>query len=479
MAAASSSSSSKAGYALCDEDYKSWQQASKACKASAEPLKALEALQPRLRNWRSPVTGQTLVQQLAVRGAEEETLCAAERLGCDRADAPAALPSKAASKQRQLPMQLQEAAPPPVPQVRRSRMPWSGLGSASSARSSYASAPSARRSAPEVQLVPAPPVQRKAGKQLRSGEVSKMPKAWLSVNLDMASEQLDACRLEKSIQAAYGGTARVQIDDMESCGRKQKVRARVLFDSERECRVASAQSSAVTTQVAQNMELGSEAVEFDGKAEANGCDALTLKLDSDSSHILCGACLLYNEENSCLGVLCHTVRDFYNGAVRHSGDTRVDGKSVHTIGLVMSQIPPEVTQLFFTICSCGPTDLSGFKDPSIMLYSNKQPEANLLEYSINQAANSVSSVMARMVRQPVWSQGEAAVIARALRKLRMPLLCIDICMAMAAETSFDIQALGTPEWHVSEKVCNAYHHAKEVIERNLTAKAATNSCSVA
>merc|ERR1711974_592646 len=110
-----------------------------------------------------------------------------------------------------------------------------------------------------------------------------------------------------------------------------------------------------------------------------------------------------------------------------------------------------------------------FQNPSIMLYENSQPDANLLEYSINQAATSVSCVMARMQRQPAWNQGDCAVIAYVLRRLRLPLLCIDLCIAMAIETSWSIQDLGTKEWNLKEKICGNYQYPKDLIEKNLKA----------
>lgn len=165
--------------------------------------------------------------------------------------------------------------------------------------------------------------------------------------------------------------------------------------------------------------------------------------------------------------MCYNDQVFFNGSVRHSGDTQVDGKSVHTISMVQSKFPPEVTQLYFTLCSCGPADLSGFQNPSIMLYQNSQPDANLLEYSINQAAKSVSCVMARMLRQPSWTPDDRVVIACVLRRLRMPLLCIDLCLAMAAESAWSIQALGTEEWNMPEKICGNYQASKSKIEEQL------------
>jgi len=226
-------------------------------------------------------------------------------------------------------------------------------------------------------------------------------------------------------------------------------------------------SGAAQSRLAEAMNLDGGAVEFESDAKMDEVDAITLKLDSDSSHILCGACLLYNAEKKCEKVVCHSDRTFDKGCIRHSGDTQVDGKSVHTISVVLSQVPEDVTQLYFTLCSCGPSDLSGFHNPSIMLYQNREPESNLLEYSINQAANSVSCVMARMLRQPSWTDDERVVIACALRRMRVPLLCIDLCLAMATELKWNIHALGTEEWNMPQKICGNYGVGKSKIEEVL------------
>lgn len=231
---------------------------------------------------------------------------------------------------------------------------------------------------------------------------------------------------------------------------------------------AQSTSLALQNALASEFQLEAGAVGFDTETmdRVEEVDGITLKLDSDSAHILCGACLLYNGRGECEKVVCHSDR-VYGSAVRHSGDTRVDGKSVHTIGVELSKVPQEVTQMYLTLCSCGPSDLSGFKNPSIMLYDNGQPDANLLEYSINQAAKSVSCVMARMQRQPVWTLGDRAVIAHILRRLRMPLLCIDLCVAMGEESEWSIQALGSSEWNMSEKICGNYPIGKRLIEKRL------------
>merc|ERR1712226_918086 len=107
-------------------------------------------------------------------------------------------------------------------------------------------------------------------------------------------------------------------------------------------------------------------VNFHAAPKMDEVDAVTLKLDSDSSQILCGACLLYDTQGNCEKVVHYSDRG-YGKAVVHSGDTQVGGKSVHTINIVQSGIPLHVNRMYFTLCSCGPEDLSGFKNPSIML----------------------------------------------------------------------------------------------------------------
>lgn len=340
-----------------------------------------------------------------------------------------------------------------------------------------------------AQSAPASAMFRKRGKVLATNECTSVPKANICFSMNLQQDaDLDTDQLEKSIQAAYGRGAKVQIDEVEeeapearrgtsssaaavSAPRRQMAKCRVMFDSVEAARSAQQMSTcsrAVQSLVATSLGIEGSAVDFEGSASMDEVDAITLKLDSDSSEILCGACLLYNDRNECEKVVCYSDRSSINGSVRHSGDTQVDDKSVHTIAVVQSQIPREVTQLFFTICSCAPHDLSGFNHPSIMLYANNQPDANLLEYSINQAAKSTSSILAKMVRQPARSPGDCAVLAGMLRKkFKMPLLCIDLCLVMAAETRWDIQALGTQEWNMPEKICGSYTPCQRLIEAKL------------
>jgi len=121
-----------------------------------------------------------------------------------------------------------------------------------------------------------------------------------------------------------------------------------------------------------------------------------LTLGSDSAMILCGACLVY-EDLTCAGIVCYDSPSGYRGAVRHSGDMVEDGKSKHVIDVDLSVLPPSVTRLFFTLCSCGCTDLSGFRNPTIDM---REPEGGpLCTYSIDKAGRAPTVVMAAIVRR--------------------------------------------------------------------------------
>jgi stress response protein SCP2 len=207
------------------------------------------------------------------------------------------------------------------------------------------------------------------------------------------------------------------------------------------------------------MSLGADAVELDVPAVMDEVDAVTLQLDSDSSSILCGACLLYDSDGVCEKVVHYSDRVYKNqadsytgGVVLHSGDTKV---------------PANISQMYLTLCSCGPANLSGFANPSISLYDQAEPSANLLEYTINQAGESCSCVMARLVRRAEWRKEKAVRVAWMLRQKGMPFLCIDICLTMAADQVWSVQALGTQEWHLTRKICGNYGPAQRLIEEML------------
>merc|ERR1719420_1221957 len=91
-----------------------------------------------------------------------------------------------------------------------------------------------------------------------------------------------------------------------------------------------------------------------------------LELGSDSAMILCGACLIY-EDLTCSQVVSFDHRYGYKGAVKHSGDSQQQGKSLHVMDIDLAKLPSSVTRIFLTLCACGASDLSAFKKPSIAI----------------------------------------------------------------------------------------------------------------
>jgi stress response protein SCP2 len=125
--------------------------------------------------------------------------------------------------------------------------------------------------------------------------------------------------------------------------------------------------------------------------------SMRLDLGSDSSDILCGACLIY-EDLICTQVVHYGMRAAYNNAVRHSGDQQVNGVSKHVIEVDLESLPASVTRLFFTLCACGCTDLSGFKNPAINLQD--QDAQPMCTYAIEKAGRAPTVVMTAISRMP-------------------------------------------------------------------------------
>jgi stress response protein SCP2 len=508
-------------YGLSDEDYEQWKSAAKAAQNDGTLQEVLSTLsaKPKLLNWRNPVTGQTLLHALLANGASDHALQKAVELGCDSqlknsfGETPEALASRKGRlsvfnswQTLALPMSPPASAPyanqRQMPRIRtvRGSQPKSRSAQQSVLRSSFEAVNSSASIFEPVNATetraPSQRDLRRSGKKLCSRETASVPKACLELDLDIQQDDdLDMRSLEESIMKAYGGRAQVQIDNVldksPQCSftstssitaagsvlpsqRLQNIKCRVMFDDAAEARTWQCRSQntrVVQTCLAEQLNLAESAVEFDQATQMNEVNSVTLKLDSDSTHILCGACLLYERSGECEDVVCYNNRASYGGSIQHSGDTQIDGKSVHTIKLALSDIPDNINQLYFTLCSCGPANLSGFVNPSISLFENNQPGSNLLEYSINQAGASASCVMARMLQQPTWSAKDLEDIFKILRGLRIPLLCIDLCLAMAQQSSWKLQALGTPEWNTPEKICSNYHFCKDLIKAQLNKEA--------
>jgi len=120
-----------------------------------------------------------------------------------------------------------------------------------------------------------------------------------------------------------------------------------------------------------------------------------LELGSDSAMILCGACLAY-EDLTCSEVVCYSDRTAYKGALKHSGDQQIDGKSQHIMDVDLARLPSSVNRLFFTLCACGADNLSAFKKPAIALQD--ADGAQLCSYTIDQAGQAPTVVMAGVER---------------------------------------------------------------------------------
>merc|ERR1719384_2433487 len=76
----------------------------------------------------------------------------------------------------------------------------------------------------------------------------------------------------------------------------------------------------------------------------------------------------------------------------------VDGKSKHIMQVDLSALPTSVTKLFFTLCACGCSDLSGFENPSIIMQDSDAGGAPLCSYSIERAGRAPTVVMCAVVR---------------------------------------------------------------------------------
>ena len=143
---------------------------------------------------------------------------------------------------------------------------------------------------------------------------------------------------------------------------------------------------------------------------------LTLSLTSDSEGILCGACLVFDDKNVCAETVCVGTRAGGAGALSHSGDQKVAGKSKHVIEMQLGKLPPRCRKLFFTLCACtSSAQLSHFKAPQILL-SEKGDDFNLCKYDLKDAGNAPTAVMAALVKSPAGTWNVKAVGATAPKK---------------------------------------------------------------
>lgn len=124
---------------------------------------------------------------------------------------------------------------------------------------------------------------------------------------------------------------------------------------------------------------------------------LQLELASDSSSILCGACLCYAADGSHVTTVHFNDRRGLDGAVTHSGDQVLAGKSNHRITVALAKLPANVDRLFFSLCACGPSNLSAFASPYIALCDGAT-SGNFCRYALADAGTAPSALMAALVR---------------------------------------------------------------------------------
>jgi len=136
----------------------------------------------------------------------------------------------------------------------------------------------------------------------------------------------------------------------------------------------------------------------DGAEEADlelkGVKDVTLKLGAEGGGILCGAALVYSGDKKQKAV-CMSDRKFKT-AINHSGDSYAGGKSTHTINIKLSAMPKDVDKVYLTLCSCGPANLSKFKNPTIELLGDG---ADMIRYNLSDAGKAMSTVMVVLEKQ--------------------------------------------------------------------------------
>lgn len=146
-----------------------------------------------------------------------------------------------------------------------------------------------------------------------------------------------------------------------------------------------------------------------------GVNDVRLSLGAASGGILCGACLLY-EGHRCREVVHYNARRSQCGAITHSGDTTLrGGGSEHVISCRLAGLPASVTRLFFTLCACGATDLSGFTAPTVC-FADTRTKQPVCEYTLSDARAANSVVMCVMMRDATTGAWKAEALGHHVRE---------------------------------------------------------------
>jgi len=176
---------------------------------------------------------------------------------------------------------------------------------------------------------------------------------------------------------------------------------------------------------------------------------LTLELASDSASILCGACLAYDDAGNHLKTVCFCDRSGLDGALTHSGDTVIDDKSRHQMTIDVARLPSVVSRLYFSLCSCGPSDLSGFPNPYISLSAGKG-RGSLVRYNLADVGKAPSALMACLSRHPggAWAVtaigDDNAKVKCCGNYGEMQELCLQATIAAPPQATAEEEALALP-----------------------------------
>ncbi|CAG8655214.1 1090_t:CDS:2 [Acaulospora morrowiae] len=91
--------------------------------------------------------------------------------------------------------------------------------------------------------------------------------------------------------------------------------------------------------------------------------------------------------------------------IKHSGDVIDEYQGHHKITARLNELPDNVGQLYLILSSWRSPTIGHFRNPSFKLYDEGDPEKQLLDYTINRAANSQAVIMCLINRTKggMWS----------------------------------------------------------------------------
>ncbi len=101
------------------------------------------------------------------------------------------------------------------------------------------------------------------------------------------------------------------------------------------------------------------------------------------------------------GVADYMSLGFAGKAVYHSGDrqNKVLKQGKHLIKVDLSQLPEEITHIFFTLSSYKSPNISHFRNPTLRFFDESKPDKMLCPDQIKKAGKSQAIVMCSLIKQ--------------------------------------------------------------------------------